>query len=329
MIISRAPVRFSLGGGGSDLPAYAREHGGFIVTAAVDKYVYICANRRFHESIRLSYSSTEIVEHAHQIAHKIFREALTLLEIDRGIELTSMSDVPANSGLGSSGAFTVSLLNALHAYRREYVSTKQLADEACHIEIDRLKEPIGKQDQYASAFGRISCLEIDKDLSVRVTPLRLSDDALAELESNLHVFYIGGTREASPILADQQQQMRSSERSVEAMHRIKQLGHETRRLLEQGKLDEYGELLDEHWREKRRLSAQVSSAAIDEHYAAARRAGALGGKVMGAGGGGFFLLYAREGKGALIRTLVARGLRYIRFRFDMDGAKVVANLTRS
>ena len=329
MIISRAPVRFSLGGGGSDLPAYATEHGGFIVTAAVDKYVYICANRRFHESLRLSYSSTEIVEHAHLVKHNIFREALTLLEIDHGIELTSMSDVPANTGLGSSGAFTVSLLNALHAYRREYVSTKQLAEEACHIEIDRLGAPIGKQDQYASAFGRICCLEIGKDLSVRVTPLRLSDDTLAELESNLHVFYVGGDREANPILADQQKQLKSSERPVEAMHRIKQLGYDTQRLLTQDKLDEYGELMDEHWREKRKLSPQVSSSAIDEHYEAARRAGALGGKVMGAGGGGFFLFYARKDKGSLIRTMVGRGLRYIRFRFDMDGAKIVANLTRS
>lgn len=329
MIISRAPVRFSLGGGGSDLPAYAREHGGFLVTAAVDKYVYICANRRFHDSIRLSYSQTEIVEHAHLIQHKIFREALTLLEIDHGIELTSMSDVPANSGLGSSGAFTVSLLNALHAYRREYVSSAQLAEEACHIEIDRLHAPIGKQDQYASAFGRICCLEVDKELRVQVTPLRLSDDGLAELESNLHVFYTGVDREASPLLADQQKQMKADARSADAMHRIKQLGYETRRLLSQDKLDEYGELLDEHWTNKRKLSSQVSSGAIDEHYRAARRAGALGGKLMGAGGGGFFLFYARKDKGALIRTLVARGLRYIRFRFDMDGAKIVANLTRS
>jgi D-glycero-alpha-D-manno-heptose-7-phosphate kinase len=329
MIISRAPVRFSLGGGGSDLPAYASQHGGFVVTAAVDKYVYICANRRFHDSIRLSYSSTEIVEHAPLVKHNIFREALMMLEIDHGIELTSMSDVPANSGLGSSGAFTVSLLNALHAYRREYVSTKTLADEACHIELDRLGAPIGKQDQYASAFGRICCLEIGKDLSVEVTPLRISDDTLAELESNLHVFYTGVDREASPILADQQKQMKSSDRSVEAMHRIKQLGYETRRLLTQDKLDQYGELMNEHWTEKRRLSAQVSSGTIDEHYAAARRAGALGGKIMGAGGGGFFLFYARENKGTLIRTMVSRGLRYIRFRFDMDGAKIVANLTRS
>jgi D-glycero-alpha-D-manno-heptose-7-phosphate kinase len=220
-------------------------------------------------------------------------------------------------------------VNALHAYRREYVATKQLAEEACHIEIDRLGGPIGKQDQYASAFGRLSCLEIGKDLSVTVTPLRITDDNLAELESDLHVFYTGVDREASPVLADQQKQMQAGGRSIEAMHRIKQLGFDTRRLLSTGKLDEFGELMHEHWTEKRKLSAQVSSGAIDEHYAAARAAGALGGKLMGAGGGGFFLFYARKDKGALIRAMQARKLRYIRFRFDMDGAKIVANLART
>ena len=328
MIISRAPVRFSLGGGGSDLPAYAQKFGGFVVTAAVDKYVYICANRRFYDSIRLSYSSTETVAHAHEIKHNIFREALGLLEIDHGIELSSMSDVPANTGLGSSGAFTVALLNALHAYRREYVPMKQLAEEACHIEIDRLGAPIGKQDQYASAFGRIVCLDIRPDLSVEVSPLRVSDDVLAELESNLHVFYTGVDREASPVLADQQKQMSAGGRPVEAMHHIKELGYETRRLLSAGRLDEFGELLHTHWTEKRKLSAQISSGIIDEHYAAGRAAGALGGKLMGAGGGGFFLFYARQNPGALIRAMTARGLKYVRFRFDMDGAKIVANLRR-
>ncbi len=329
MIISRAPVRFSLGGGGSDLPAYVSQHGGFIVTAAVDKYIYVQANRRFFDSIRLSYSKTEITDSVDEIEHPIFREALRMMEIRSGIELVSIADVPSNSGLGSSGAFTVALLHALHAYKREFVSTQQLAEEACEIEIGRLGEPIGKQDPYAAAYGRLSCLTIERDMTVHVEPLQISEDSLSDLESNLHVFYYGVERKAAVVLASQQRALQTEPASVEAMHRIKQLGFETRRVLERGELDGFGELLHEHWTEKRRLAAEVSSASIDEHYAAARAAGALGGKIMGAGGGGFFLFYASRAKGALIRAMTARGLRYVRFRFDLDGAQLVANLRRS
>lgn len=328
MIISRAPVRFSLGGGGSDLPSYSSQHGGFVVSAAVDKYIYVSANQRFYDSIRLSYSKTEIVEHADKVEHNIFREALKLLKIDKGIELVSMADVPANSGLGSSGTFTVALLNALHTYKREYVSLAQLAEEACHIEIDVLGEPIGKQDQYASAFGGVVCLTIHRDGTVHVDPLRVSDDTLAELENNLHVFYTGIERPASAVLGDQQKQISTVKRSVDAMHHIKELGFEVRRALEAGKVDVLGEIFHTHWTEKRQLSSQVATSVIDEHYEAARQAGALGGKLMGAGGGGFFLFYARDRKADLIRAMTARGLPYVRFRFDTEGAKIVANLRR-
>jgi D-glycero-alpha-D-manno-heptose-7-phosphate kinase len=328
MIISRAPVRFSLGGGGTDLPEYASKHGGFVVAAAVDKYIYVQANRRFYDSLRVSYSKTEICESVDDIQHRIFREALKLTRIERGIELSSMADVPANSGLGSSGAFTVALLNALHAYKREYVSLRELAEEACHIEIERLGEPIGKQDQYAAAFGRFVCLTIHRDGSVHVEPLYISDQALVDLEANLHVFFTGVEREAATVLSDQQRQLKSGGRPVDSMHRIKQLGIDVRRVLETGDIDAFGEIMHVHWTEKRKLSAQVSSDSIDEHYEAARKAGAIGGKLMGAGGGGFFLFYANQNKGKLIETMVGRGLRYVRFRFDMDGAKVVANLRR-
>ncbi len=326
--MSRAPVRFSLGGGGSDLPGYVSQHGGFIVAAAVDKYVFVSASHRFYDTIRLSYSKTEIVDRVDQIEHKIFREALKLLKIDKGIELASMADVPANSGLGSSGTFTVALLNALHAYKRDYVSLAQLAEEACHIEIELLGEPIGKQDQYASAFGGISCMTFHRDGSVHVEPLRISEDALAELENNLHVFYTGIERPASVVLGDQQKQMTTVKRSADAMHRIKELGFEVRRALEQGKVDLLGEIFHTHWTEKRQLSSQVATSAIDEHYEVARKAGAVGGKLMGAGGGGFFLFYARERKAELIRAMAERGLPYVRFRFDTEGAKIVANLRR-
>ena len=329
MIISRAPVRFSLGGGGSDLPAYASRFGGFIVSAAVDKFVYICANRHFFGKIRLAYSKSELVESVSQIEHPIFREALALTGIEGGIEISSMADVPANSGLGSSGAFTVALLNALHAYKREYLPLAQLAEEACHLEIERLRAPIGKQDQYASAFGRLNGLEFHRDGRVEVTPLPVGDDVVAELEASLHVFYTGLTRAATPLLVDQQRQLAAGGASLDAMHRIKELGRETWRILGRGDLDAYGELLHAHWQEKRKLSTQISSEVIDEHYAAARAAGAVGGKLMGAGGGGFFLFYARAHPGRLIRAMSERGLSYLRFRFDRDGAKIVANLRRS
>lgn len=329
MIVSRAPVRFSLGGGGSDLPAYASRHGGFVVSAAVDKYVYVIANRRFLDTIRLSYSKTETVERVDDIQHQIFREALRFMKIDRGIELVSMADVPANSGLGSSSAFTVSLLNALHAYRREYVPLGQLAEEACRLEIEQLGQPIGKQDQYASAFGRVVCLHIGKDGHVEVEPLWVSDDAFVELESNLHVFYTGIDREATPVLVDQQRHMKAGGTPEAAMHRIKELGYEVQRVLRRGDVDAFGEIMHAHWIEKRKLSAQVSSSAIDEHYEAARKAGATGGKLMGAGAGGFFLFYCREGKQRLVETMVGRGLKYLRFRFDVEGAKIAANLRRA
>src|SRR5215471_10205106 len=222
MIVSRAPVRFPLGGGGSDLPCYSREHGGFVVAAAIDKYIYIAANPRFYDSIRLSYSKTEIAERAEQIEHRIFREALRLLEISSGIELASTGDVPANCGLGSSSAFCVSLLNALHAYKREYVPLNQLAEEACHIEIERLGQPMGKQDQYMAAFGRISALTFEPDGSVYVEPLRIADQVLADLESNLLIFHTGIERRAADVLGPQSENLgKKTSVEVEAMHRIK------------------------------------------------------------------------------------------------------------
>jgi D-glycero-alpha-D-manno-heptose-7-phosphate kinase len=330
MIVSRAPVRFSLGGGGTDLPSYASQHGGFLVAAAIDKYIYICANARFTPSIRLSYSSTEIVESIDKIRHRIFREALRLLEIKNGIELISVADVPANCGLGSSSSFCVAVLNALHAYKREYVSLEQLAEEACHIEIERLGEPIGKQDQYMAAFGRVTALTFERDGSVHVEPVHVPDQALADLESNLFVFYTGVERKASDVLREQSKNLAQPKGdSVEAMHRIKEIGLSVRKLLERGDVDGFGELMHAHWQHKRKLASTVSNPEMDEHYESARKAGALGGKLMGAGGGGFFLFYCREHKGRLIETMAGRGLTHMRFRFDFEGAKIAANLRRT
>jgi D-glycero-alpha-D-manno-heptose-7-phosphate kinase len=331
MIVSRAPVRFSLGGGGTDLPSYSREHGGFLVASAIDKFVSVCVARRFYNNIRLAYSKTEVVESVDQIEHRIFREALRGAKIEGGLELHSLADVPANSGLGSSSSFTVALLNGLHAYKREFVPTEQLAEEACKIEIDILKEPIGKQDQYIAAYGGITAFTFDRDGSVHAESVPMKEEAMMELESNLLIFYSGVERAASSVLAEQGKQITSNkDDAVNRMHRIKALGYDTKKLLVEGNIDAYGELLHEHWTNKRKLASKMTDPVIDEHYDAARKAGAIGGKLMGAGGGGFFMFYVRPAeKRAVYEALLARGLRPMRFRFDFDGARIVANFHRS
>ncbi|HXX69647.1 MAG TPA: sugar kinase [Polyangiaceae bacterium] len=331
MIVSRAPVRFSLGGGGTDLPTYAREHGGFVVAAAVDKFLFVCVARRFYSNIRLAYSETEIVDTVDQIKHRIFREGLRLTGILRGVELHSLADVPSNSGLGSSSSFTVALLNGLHAFKREFVPAEQLAREACQIEIDVLKEPIGKQDQYIAAYGGISAMTFNSDGSVDVERLPLRDDVVDELESNLVIYYTGVERAASTVLKEQAKTIvENRDAAIQRMHRIKELGRETKRILLAGELDVYGEMLHEHWTNKRKLAASMTDSVLDEHYEVARKAGALGGKLMGAGGGGFFMFYVRASDRRRVHeALSSRGLRPLRFRFDFDGARIVANFHRS
>ncbi len=330
MIVSRAPVRFSLGGGGTDLPAYARKHGGFLVSAAIDKYIYVTANKRFHPDIRLAYSKTEIVSQVSAIEHRIFRAALEMTHIDKGIELTSVADLPANSGLGSSSSFTVALLNALHTYNREFVSSRQLAEEACHIEIDLLGEPIGKQDQYIAAFGNVTAFTFETDGTVGVEPVPARDEVLEELEHNLVILWSGIERPARVVLSEQNKNLEMSAEAAGRMHQIKEIGYEVRRLLLAGDVDRYGELLHHHWMQKRTLASKMTDSVIDEHYDAARAAGAIGGKLMGAGGGGFFMFYVRPAdKRRFTEVMAARGLRQLRFRFDVDGARIVANMHRS
>jgi D-glycero-alpha-D-manno-heptose-7-phosphate kinase len=331
MIISRAPVRFSLGGGGTDLPTYCDEHGGFLVAASIDKYIYVGANSRFYNDILLKYSQTERVDSVDAIQHPLIREAMKLTGVGSAIEIVTVADLPSNSGLGSSSAFTVCLLNALHAFRREFVSTEQLAQEACAIEIDRLKEPIGKQDQYISAYGGITAFTFEKGGAVHVERVPMKSEAIDDLETNLLVFYSGVERKASDILVEQKKTIeQNKDLAVERMHRIKALGYETKKLLMSGNIDAYGELLHEHWTNKRKLASNMTDSTIDEHYEAARKAGALGGKLMGAGGGGFFMFYVRpENRRSVFNALTQRGLRYLRFRFDSDGARIIANFHRS
>jgi D-glycero-alpha-D-manno-heptose-7-phosphate kinase len=331
MIVSRAPVRFSLGGGGTDLPSYSREHGGFVVAAAVDKFVFVCVARRFQATIRLAYSESEIVDSVDQIRHRIFREALKMSGVDRGIELHSLADVPANTGLGSSSTFTVALLNGLHAFKREFVPVEQLAREACELEIEKLGEPIGKQDQYIAAYGGVSALTFHPDGSVDVERLPLREEVIDDLESNLVIYYSGVERAASSVLKEQAKTIvQNKDDAVQRMHRIKALGHDTKRILLSGKVDTYGEMLHEHWTNKRKLASNMADGTIDEHYEAARKAGAIGGKLMGAGGGGFFMFYVRAAERRRVQeTLSGRGLRPMRFRFDFDGARIMANFHRS
>ena len=331
MILSRAPVRFSLGGGGTDLPSYCNEHGGFLVAASIDKYIYVSANRRFYRDILLKYSKTEQIDKVDDIHHPLFREAMRLTGVGESIELVSIADLPANSGLGSSSSFTVALLNALHAYKREFVATEQLAAEACRIEIEILKEPIGKQDQYISAYGGITAFTFEKGGGVHVERVPLKTEVIEDLEMNLLVFYSGVERKASDVLSEQKKTIQSNRNdAVERMHRIKALGYETKKLLMDGDIDRYGELLHEHWTNKRKLASNMTDGTIDEHYEAARTAGAIGGKLMGAGGGGFFMFYVRpESRRKVYETLIARGLRPLRFRFDFDGARISANFHRS
>jgi D-glycero-alpha-D-manno-heptose-7-phosphate kinase len=327
VILSRAPTRITLGGGGTDLPSYYLKHGGFLMAGAINKYCSILANRRFYDSIRLSYSELEVRDSVEDIEHRIFRAALDLVGMGTGLELHSTADVPAGCGLGTSSSFTVALLNALHTQKRDYITHKQLAEEACHIEIDVLGEPIGKQDQYMAAFGGLTCLTFDTSGEVIVEPLRISDESMDQLESNLLLFFTGKERSAARILADQDaRSARDDADMIDNLHRIKDIGQETRKHLENGHPEGLGELMHVHWETKKKRSDGISDPLVDECYEIARRNGAIGGKLVGAGGGGFLMLYCESNhKPRLIEAMVARGLRWERFRFDFDGAKIMVN----
>jgi D-glycero-alpha-D-manno-heptose-7-phosphate kinase len=327
MILSRAPTRITLGGGGTDLKSYYSKYGGFLIGGAINKYCHILATKRFYDSIRLSYSQMEIKDRVDDVEHRIFRAALQLTGIERGIELHSTADVPASSGLGTSSSFTVALLNALHTYKREYVTQQQLAEEACHIEIDMLGEPIGKQDQYLAAFGGVTCLTFEKNGEVLIEPLRVSPETIDLLESNLHLFFTGKERPASEILLEQDQKsMVDDPAMISNLHQVKDIGLETRKCLERGMVDELGELFHIHWETKKKRSAKMTEPFIDECYEVARRSGALGGKLIGAGGGGFLMCYCSNGlKPKLVEVMAGMGLRWERFHFDFEGAKILVN----
>jgi len=325
MIITRSPMRVSLGGGGTDLASYYREFGGFFVAAAIDKYVYITHHRTFQREIIVKYSKLERVTDVDHIEHPIVREALKLTGVvDPQIELTSMADIPGGTGLGSSGSFTTALLKALHAYRMQPISQAELAEQACTIEIDRLGEPIGKQDQYIAAVGGITAFTIDRDGRVEYRPAKISEETLFNLEDNLLLFFTGYSRSASAILKDQDERSKQSDQAMlENLHFTKELGHRSLEALEGGNLDEFARLMDVHWQRKKARSSGMSNAHINDWYDHAMANGALGGKLIGAGGGGFLMFYADD-KHRLRRAMREKGLQEVRFRFDFEGSKVVA-----
>jgi D-glycero-alpha-D-manno-heptose-7-phosphate kinase len=324
VIIARSPLRITLGGGGTDLASYYREHEGFLIAAAIDKYVYVTVMRPFSPGIYLKYSALEHVEQVADVRHPIIREALQMQGLRTPqVEITTLADIPAGTGLGSSGSFTTALLKALHTHRRKAVHSRELAEEACHIEIDRLREPIGKQDQFIAAFGGITCFTFHRDHRVDVEPLRVSNRTMFDLEDNLLLFFTGFNRAARTILKDQHVRSQAGEmRMLENLHYVKAVAYRSREALESGDLVRFGQLMHEHWEHKRRRSGGISNPQIDKWYSLAMSNGAIGGKLVGAGGGGFLMFYASD-RSRLRQAMADAGLEEVRFRFDFEGTKVV------
>jgi D-glycero-alpha-D-manno-heptose-7-phosphate kinase len=324
MIITRSPLRITLGGGGTDLPSYYREHGGFLIAAAIDKYVYVTVMRPFVPGIFLKYSELEHVEQVEQVHHPIIREAVRMMGFRTPqIEVTTLADIPAGTGLGSSGAFTTALIKALYAHRRRLLHPSELAEIACDIEINKLGEPIGKQDQYIAAFGGVTCFTFHCDDRVEAEPLRVRMETLFNLEDDLLLFFTGFSRSAGSILADQKRRMESSDMEILSnLDYVKDLGLRSRAALEKGETAEFGALMHEHWMHKKRRSRGMSNPRIDEWYELAMRNGAIGGKLVGAGGGGFLMFYAEDHR-KLRSVMMKAGLDEVRFRFDFEGTKVL------
>jgi D-glycero-alpha-D-manno-heptose-7-phosphate kinase len=324
MIIARSPLRITLGGGGTDLPSYYREHEGFLIAAAIDKYVYVTVMRPFTPGIYLKYSQLEHVEQTDKVLHPIIRESIQMLDFKTPqVEITTLADIPAGTGLGSSGSFTTALLKALYAHRKRLLHPAELAELACHIEIDRLGEPIGKQDQYIAAYGGLTCFTFNKDDSVVAKRLAVSMDTLFDLEDNLLLFFTGFSRSAATILKDQKVRTQNNdEEMLSNLHFVKDLGYRSQCALQEGNAPLFGELMHEHWAHKKRRSGGMSNPRIDEWYELGMKNGAIGGKLVGAGGGGFLMFYASD-RNRLRHAMARAGLEEVRFRFDFEGTKVV------
>jgi D-glycero-alpha-D-manno-heptose-7-phosphate kinase len=326
MILVRSPLRISLGGGGTDLPSYYRHHEGFLISAAIDKYVYVSVMRPFSEGIYLKYSQLEQVALVSEVKHPIIRESLDMLKFKTPqVEITTLADIPAGTGLGSSGSFTTALLKALYTHRKRHLHQEELAELACHIEIDRLGEPVGKQDQYIAAFGGITSFTFHKNDKVTAVPLAISIETLHELEDNLLLFFTGFSRSASGILSDQNNRSKGQDiEMLNNLHFVKALGIRSKKALEVGDTAQFGEIMHEHWEHKKRRSGGMSNSRIDEWYELGMKHGAVGGKLVGAGGGGFLMFLAKD-RTELRRAMTIAGLEEVRFKFDFEGTKVVTS----
>ena len=324
MIISRSPLRISLGGGGTDLPSYYRERGGFVIAAAINKYVYVTCSRPFVQEIRLKYSAIENSKNIEEIRHPIVREALKILKLRTPqIEITSLADVPAGTGLGSSGSFTTALLKALFVHYRRSISTHELAELACQIEIEKLNEPVGKQDQYIATYGGITEFNIDNDGTVVTTPLDVAPETIHDLEDNLLLFYTGMSRSAGSILRDQVVKTENSDlKMIKELDITKQMGEMCKNALIRGETLVFAEIMREHWYRKRSRTSAMTNNFIDEAYLDAIKNGAAGGKLVGAGGGGFLMFFASD-REKLRYAMNRRGLEELRFNFDFEGTKII------
>ena len=327
MIITRTPFRVTLGGGGTDLPSYYSQYGGFIFAAGISRYMFLNVNRPVVDDlIRVKYSKSEIVDSIDELSHDIAREALRMMGIDRSIEIISMADIPAGTGLGSSSCYAVGLLNALHTMKRNYISLQDLAEEACNLEIGVLEKPMGKQDQYMASFGGFTVLEIDKDGTVHVRPANVPTSTLDELRQNLLLFFTGLTRQSMTILSEQNSATERKEQEVvDSLSYIKDLGYRILEAIEGGNLTDFGVLMHKHWEHKKKLSSKITNPEFNKIYELARANGALGGKITGAGGGGFFVFYVEEEHDKFRRVMTEAGLREMRYRFDFEGTKIMVN----
>jgi len=322
MIISRTPLRMSFVGGGSDLPVFYRKYGGAVLSTAIDRYVYVTVNKKFDDHIRVSYSRTENARSIERIKHPLVREGMKLVGVDGGVEITSIADIPSKgSGLGSSSTFTVGLLNALHAYAGRHAGAEQLAREACEIEIDRCGEPIGKQDQYAAAFGRLNLIQFNQDDSVSVEPVICKRETLRQLQAQTVVFYTGITRSASGILKHQSSALATEKKKCDVTRKMVELAHTLCDELRKNRVGAYGEIIHEGWLLKKSLTNGISSDLIDDWYTRARRAGAVGGKLLGAGAGGFLMFVAPSEKHDAIEH--ALKLRRMDFKFEPSGSRII------
>lgn len=324
MIITRSPLRISLGGGGTDLPSYYRSHEGFVLSAAINRYIYVALNQPFSKKIIIKYSDYEELEEISNIKHPIVRESLRLFESEvSGIEISTMADIPSGTGLGSSGSFTTALLKALSLYFRKSLDARELAELACQIEINKLKEPIGKQDQYIAALGGITEFTFHSDERVSASHLNITQSTMHKLEDNLLLFYTGMSRSAGSILKHQVTKTESQDtQMLNNLHLTKEIGIKTRQLLLAGKTEDFGFLMDEHWKIKRSRSGGMSNEFIDQAYSTAKNNGAIGGKLVGAGGGGFLMFYAADAE-KLRMSMSKIGLSEVRFQFDFEGTKVI------